>query len=103
MKINFHCWCDYCLPPPVRSVDEVQQVGSVFLTGELRADLVTASWCQCLSFLPFVNMFVFDLVLRQWGHSRARHLLLLVLEDILDAGARPRVHHVCPVFGRVGR
>ena len=55
-----------------------------------------------LPLLPLVNVFVFDLLLRDRTHSRSRHFLLLVLEHILDAGPSPGVHHVGPLLRGVG-
>ena len=46
--------------------------------------------------LPLVNVLVLERLLDGEGHNRT--LFLLLLEDVLGAGACPRVHHVCPVL-----
>jgi len=46
--------------------------------------------------LPLVHVLVLERLLDGEGHNGT--LLLLLLEDVLGAGACPRVHHVCPVL-----
>ena len=46
--------------------------------------------------LPLVHVLVLERLLDGEGHNWT--LLLLLLEDVLGAGACPRVHHVCPVL-----
>ena len=45
---------------------------------------------------------MFSLVHVLVWRDHVRHVLLLVLEDILDAGPGPGVHDVVPVLGGVG-
>jgi len=51
--------------------------------------------------LPLVHVLVLERLLDGEGHDGT--LLLLLLEDVLGAGACPRVHHVCPVLRSVSR
>ena len=51
--------------------------------------------------LPLVHVLVLERLLDGEGHNGT--LLLLLLEDVLGAGACAGVHHVCPVLRSVSR